>query len=116
MTGLLASEGIQIAEKRVRELMQKMAPYQHKAWQMNDVQQLNPHPYTANYFGHTLHIDQNENELVMYGVTHAMVIDGYSRKIISFITIKNCVRYSLTWIGMTSLVYHHHMIILYMYI
>ena len=29
----------------------------------------------------------------MYGVTHAMAIDGYSRKIISFITmpIKNCV-------------------------
>ena len=88
MTGLLASEGIRIAEKRVGQSMQKVAPHQHKARQLNVARQLNPHPYTANY----LHIDQNE-KLVMYGVTHAMAIDGYSRKIISFITmpIKNCV-------------------------
>ena len=92
LTGLLASEGIRIAEKRVGLSMQTLAPHQHKAAQLNVARQLNPHPYTANYFGHKLHVDQNE-KLVMYGVTHAMAIDGYSRKIISFITmpIKNCV-------------------------
>ena len=92
LTGLLASEGIRIAEKRVGLSMQTLAPHQHKARQLNVARQLNPHPYTANYFGHKLHVDQNE-KLVMYGVTHAMAIDGYSRKIISFITmpIKNCV-------------------------
>ena len=92
LTGLLASEGVRIAEKRVGLSMQTLAPHQHKARQLNVARQLNPHPYTANYFGHKLHVDQNE-KLVMYGVTHAMAIDGYSRKIISFITmpIKNCV-------------------------
>lgn len=92
MTGLLASEGIRIAEKRVGNSMQKIAPRQHQARQMNVARQLNPIPYKANYFGQKLHIDQNE-KLVMYGVTHAMAIDGYSRKIVSFITmpIKNCV-------------------------
>ena len=92
MVGLLASEGVRIAEKRVGESMQRMAPHQHRGRQLNVARQLNPHPYTANYFGHKLHIDQNE-KLVMYGVTHAMAIDGYSRKIISFNTmpIKNCV-------------------------
>ena len=90
LTGLLASEGIRIAEKRVGLSMQTLAPHQHKARLLNVA--LNPHPYTANYFRHKLHVDQNER-LVMYGVTHAMAIDGYSRKIISFITmpIKNCV-------------------------
>ena len=30
---------------------------------------MNPIPYQADYFGHKLHIDQNE-KCVMYGVTH----------------------------------------------
>lgn len=92
MTGLLTSQGIWIGEKRVENVMRKLAPRQHQARQMNIARQLNPIPYKANYFGQNIHIDQNE-KLVMYGVTHAMAIDGYSRKIISFITmpIKNCV-------------------------
>ena len=45
--------------------------------------QTNPLPYSAQYFGHKLHIDQNE-KLVMYGVTHVCSIDGYSRYIPAF--------------------------------
>ena len=50
----------------------------------------NPVPYYAEYFGHKLHIDQNE-KLVMYGVTHICAVDGYSSKIVGFVTmpIKN---------------------------
>jgi len=47
-------------------------------------------PYRADYFGHKLHIDQNE-KLVMYGVTHVAAIDGHSRYILATSTmpIKN---------------------------
>ena len=38
---------------------------------------LNPSPYYAKYMGHKLHIDQNE-KLVMFGVTHVLAIDGFS--------------------------------------
>lgn len=40
-------------------------------------------PYFAEYFGHKLHLDQNE-KLVRYGVTEVIAVDGYS----SFITGK----------------------------
>ena len=42
---------------------------------------LNPIPYYAEYFGHKLHMDQNE-KLVMFGVTHVLAIDGFSSKIV----------------------------------
>ena len=40
----------------------------------------------ANHFGEKLHLDQNE-KLVMYGVTHVVAVLWYSRKIVHFITI-----------------------------
>ena len=54
------------------------------------MQHLNPVPYHASYFGQKLHIDQNE-KLVMFGVTHICATDGYSGKIVGFISmpIKN---------------------------
>ena len=45
----------------------------------------NPKTYRADYFGHKLHCDQNE-KLVMFGVTHCCAIDGYSKKIVGLIT------------------------------
>ena len=47
---------------------------------------MNPIPYRADYFGHKLHIDQNE-KLVMFGVTHICAVDGYSGKIVEFVTM-----------------------------
>lgn len=40
--------------------------------------------------GHKLHMDQNE-KLAMYGVTHIVAIDGFSRKIVphSTMPVKN---------------------------
>lgn len=65
--------------------------YSH-ARRVNTARQINPIPYRADYFGHKLHVDQNE-KLVMFGVTHICGIDGYSGKIVGFATmpIKNCV-------------------------
>ena len=52
----------------------------------------NPVPYQARYFGHKLHIDQNE-KLGHFGATHIAAIDGYSGLVVShiIIPIKNCV-------------------------
>ncbi|CAG2216976.1 unnamed protein product [Mytilus edulis] len=44
---------------------------------------LNPIPYRAEYFGHKLHCDQNE-KLVMFGLTHVAAIDGYSGKVVTW--------------------------------
>ena len=43
----------------------------------------NPNVYKADYFGHNLHVDQNE-KLVMYGITHVVVLDGYFGMITSY--------------------------------
>ncbi|KAF3843124.1 hypothetical protein F7725_001973 [Dissostichus mawsoni] len=45
-----------------------------------------PVPYSAEYMGHKLHIDQNEI-LVMYGVTHVLAVDGFSSNIVSHSTM-----------------------------
>ena len=47
---------------------------------------MNPHLYVAKYYGHKVHLDQNEKQS-LFGVTHIMAIDGYSGKIVSLVTI-----------------------------
>lgn len=90
MTGLLASQGIRVGQRRVGESLKRVNPGYHLARRTCTARQLNPIPYHADYFGHKLHIDQNE-KLVMFGVTHICAVDGYSGKIVAFITmpIKN---------------------------
>ena len=69
MTGLLASEGIKVSQQRVGESLRLTNPgYQH-ACRTATERQINPVPYHADYFGHKVHVDQNE-KLVMFGVTH----------------------------------------------
>ncbi|XP_077060356.1 uncharacterized protein LOC143712007 [Siphateles boraxobius] len=48
----------------------------------------NPIQYNAihEYMGHKMHMDQNE-KLVMFGVTHVIAIDGYSKKIVANATM-----------------------------
>ena len=90
MCGLLAAEGVRISEQRVGQSLRRVAPANHQARHSNTAQRLNPVPYNADYFGHKLHVDQNE-KLAMYGVTHVCASDGYSSKIVGFVTmpIKN---------------------------
>ncbi len=51
---------------------------------------LNPIPYQADYMGLKIHMDQNE-KLAMFGVTHVVAIDSFSKKVVGHSTmpIKN---------------------------
>ena len=40
----------------------------------------------ADYFGHKMHLDQNE-KLVMYGCTTVLAIDGYSNMVLGATTM-----------------------------
>ena len=53
---------------------------------LQGVKLINPIYYSAECFGHKIHMDQNE-KLVMYGVTHVMAVDGYSSKIVGYCTM-----------------------------
>lgn len=79
-----------IGEERVRQALKEVNPRNH-ARRFNDTDRLlNPIPYRADYFGHKLHVDQNE-KLVRYGATHVVAIDGHSRFVVAYSTmaIKN---------------------------
>ena len=83
MKGYLeAAKGIQVSERKLRILMPIVAPQNHYSRQQNSQERTNPSLYTARYFGHKLHLDQNE-KLVHYGVTYVLARDGYSGKIVS---------------------------------
>ena len=47
---------------------------------------LNPALYRASHYGKKLHLDQNE-KIAMFGVTHVLAVDGYSRRIVGFSTL-----------------------------
>ena len=90
MTGLLSSCGIHVNQQRVGQSLNWVRPGYQRARQISAAQQTIPVPYHADYAGHKLHIDQNE-KMVMYGVTHVAALDGYSGMIMGFVTmpIKN---------------------------
>ena len=79
-----------ISEGKVRKALSEVNPENHRRRQNDTARLLNPIPYRADYFGHKLHIDQNE-KLVMYGTTHVVAIDGHSRFVVAHSTmaIKN---------------------------
>ena len=86
MHGMLASQEIHVSQARVRGSLQRVAPIQYASRSRDAIALLNPLPYRATYFGEKLHLDQNE-KCVMFGVTHVVAVDGFSRKIVGFITI-----------------------------
>ena len=65
-------------------------PVNYEYRRQNKIDRTNPVPYQALYFGHKLHIDQNE-KLISFGVTSVVARDGYSGRIILFgiMPIKN---------------------------
>ena len=79
---LLSSMGIRISENRVGKALQRVNPQHHISRRHEMHRLLNPKPYEAYYFGQKIHIDQNE-KLCLFGVTHVLAIDGYSKRIIS---------------------------------
>ncbi|XP_030607636.1 uncharacterized protein LOC115795729 isoform X2 [Archocentrus centrarchus] len=85
MTGYLSAKGIKASEGRVGKVLRSIHQPYYAARQQG-ARNLNPIPYNAEYMGHKLHLDQNE-KLVMFGVTHVMAIDGFSKKIVSHSTM-----------------------------
>ena len=90
MTGVLQSKGIKVCEKKVGQSLRRLDPASQRKREETAGRSLNPKCYSADYFGHKVHIDQNE-KLVMFGVTHVMARDGFSGMIVSCSTmpIKN---------------------------
>ena len=91
MTGFIRCEyGVTVGQNRIGAALSKVCPRHHQQRRTGTARQINPVPYRADYFGHKVHFDQNE-KLVMYGVTHVVAIDGHSRFIVGAFTmpIKN---------------------------
>ena len=86
MTGLLASEGMRVCQLRVGQALQRVNPHHHHRRLTRAHRATNPISYRADYFGEKIHIDQNE-KLVMFGVTHVCAVDGYSGKIVGFVSM-----------------------------
>lgn len=75
-----------VSQQRVGQSLSRVNPNYHTARRTCTARRLNPVPYKADYFGHKLHVDQNE-KCVMYGVTHICSVDDFSGKIVGFITM-----------------------------
>ena len=86
ITGLLRSKGICVNEGKVRQSLKRFDPVSHQIRHETAGRSLNPKCYNADYFGHKVHMDQNE-KLKMFGVTHVMARDGYSGMIVAFSTM-----------------------------
>ena len=67
---------VNISQRRISTALQVTVLQYDQRRQTNTARLTNPIPYKADYFGLKLHINQNEN-LVMYGVTPVTGIDGY---------------------------------------
>ena len=80
MTGYVRQKHkVAISENRVGAALSIVSPRYTAQRRTSATRAVNPIPYRADYFGHKLHIDQNE-KLVMYGVTHVAAINGHSRE------------------------------------
>lgn len=89
MKGYLSTKNVFAGEARIGSVLRTVhQPYHEERRQGS--RNLNPIPYTAEYMGHKMHIDQNE-KIGMFGATHVVAIDGYSKMIVGYSTmpIKN---------------------------
>ena len=84
---------MRIGQNRIGKALATVAQNYYQRRRTTTARLINPIPYRADYFGHKLHIDQNE-KLVMYGVVHVVAIDGHSRFIVAGTTmpVKNNVK------------------------
>ena len=75
MVGVLASQGFRTGSHRVSQSLARVNPVSHDRRRTRTERQTNPIPYSSKYFGNKVHIDQNE-KLVLFGVTHVCAVDG----------------------------------------
>ena len=87
MTGYIKQKhNLSIGEARIGKALSTVSPVYTTSRRTTARRAINPVPYRADYFGHKLHVDQNE-KLKMYGVTHVAAIDGHSRFIVAISTM-----------------------------
>lgn len=92
LQGFLKSRGCFVGERRIGAALNRVCPVYAAARRCRAAVQTNPLPYRADYFGHRLHLDQNE-KLVMYGVVHVAARDGYSGCVVGMtnMPVKNAI-------------------------
>ena len=91
MTCYLAQkDDVHLGVKKVGRALAEVCLQHYSQRKTNTAKLPNPIPYCADYFGHKLYMDQNE-KLMVYGVTHVLAIAGHSHSIAAFSTmpIKN---------------------------
>lgn len=112
MTRYLSTQGLRCSENRDGQFLKRVAAGYHAQWQSNTHQQTNPIPYRADYFGEKVRIDRNE-KLIMFGIMDVCAVDGYSGKIVGFVTMphKNNLliyQYLYMWVVVLLVCYHHY--------
>ena len=78
--------GVSILERKVGNELKKICPRTQAERCMQAGRLFYPKVCKADYFEHKLHVDQNE-KLLLYGVTHIVARDGYSGMITGYTTI-----------------------------
>ena len=86
MTARLRSMGVSISERKVGNALKKICPSTQAERCMQAGRSFNPKVYKVEYFGHKLHVDQND-KLGMYDVTHVVACDRYSEMITGYMTM-----------------------------
>ena len=81
-----AAKGVRVSERKLKQVLPAIAPFGHFRRQTNSLERSNPAIYSARYFGHKVHLDQNE-KLVHFGVTYVMARDGFSGKIVGAVVM-----------------------------
>ncbi len=77
-----ASRNISVSERQLRALLPHISPQGHLGRTQASSERTNPTLYNARYFGHKLHVDQNE-KLDHYGVTYVLARDGFFGKVVA---------------------------------
>ena len=88
--GLLMQGSIQsmISNQSSCVVSQRIAPYAYESRARHIYKRTNPVPYSAPYFGYKVHMDQNEKIAQRFGCTHISLIDGCSRMICGYSSMK----------------------------
>lgn len=82
LKGYVWKQGVNICSKRIGASLASVAPVYHQQRLTRTERATNPFPYYAQYFGHKIHMDQQE-KIAMYGVTHVCATYGYSGRVVS---------------------------------
>ena len=82
LKGYLAACDVHVSGHQLRSTLPAISPRYHAMRTHDIVERTNPRVYIAHYFGHRLHVDQNE-KMAMYGLVYVLARDGFSGKIVT---------------------------------